>query len=137
MKKSEPVKKIILNGCLINTVCVFAVAALANLFPKEGFAPSFTTVAMILLFSMLISAAGLLLSLKRMNLAMRVFIHYITVAALFYLIFIVWGGFAARAIVTLFAMLLFTAIYAAAMLLYAVFKKRDKAPDTSDYEKQF
>ena len=138
MKAFGIIKRIIIHACLINTVLVFAVAALANVFSKEGLAPKFSTVAMILVFSLCIGAAGYILSVRKISGIFRVLIHYFSLALAFYMIFVVWGGFADRSSTTLIAMVLFTIIYAVAMVVYFIVKKRsDKRADDSEYESRF
>ena len=138
MKKIEVFKKVILNGCFINTVIVLLICVLANIYLRVGLAPNLRTIIMVFIFSMLTSAAGLILSVKKLSLAVKIIIHYLSVAALFYLIFFVWGGFADKSSLSFFAMVLFTVIYSMIMAIYlAVCKISRKKSENTEYESQF
>ena len=132
-------KRIVLNACLINTVLICALSALAYLFSsRAGFAPKLSTVAMILAFSFVISAAGYILSAGKLNTVVCVLIHYASIAAAFYMIFVVWGGFASRASTALIAMFFFTVIYAVSMIVYFIVKKKrsGKRKDSAEYSSE-
>lgn len=133
-------KKILTEACIYNTAAVLVLySAGALISGKSGLIPTLQSLYMILLFCVALSAANLLLVSKKIGTALRVALHYIVVTVIFYTVFIAWGGSAKNASASVIVMLVYTAVYAAAMLVYlAVSRKRRKqeSPEES-YMPQF
>lgn len=136
----DRLKHILFTGCAINSAAVLLLTAAANLFSIGGFAPKFSTVLMVLIFSFAVSFANTLMSFEQINLALRIIIHYAAVTAAFYVIFILWSGYAEKASTTLFIMCAYTLIYAVIMFIVCGIKRirrRKGAEKQNSYEAQF
>lgn len=136
----EKIKHIILTGCAINSAAVLLLCAAANLFSIDGFAPKFSTVLMVLIFSFAVSFANTLQKFKRLSLILRIIIHYALLGAAFYVIFILWSGFASKGRLSFLLMCAYTVIYAVIMsVIFGVerIRQRKKSEKENKYETQF
>ncbi len=113
-------KKILTEACIYNTVAVLVLySAGALVSGKSGLIPTLQSLYMILLFCVALSAANLLLALEKFGTPLRVALHFIVVTVIFYTVFIAWGGFARNASASVIVMLIYTALYAATMIVSA------------------
>ncbi len=118
------IRRIFTSGCIWMTgisLVFFAVAALINsteqTFGTLGI--SFPQYLLILLFSFLIAGAGLLLSLPRLHVALRILIHYAVILTGFIVIFAVAGNLNFDSSAKIFvAIVIFTFFYAIIMAVY-------------------
>lgn len=136
----EKLKHIILTGCAINSAAVLLLCAAANLFSIDGFAPKFTTVLMVLIFSFAVSFANTLISFERLSLILRIIIHYAAITAAFYVIFILWSGFSSKALLSLLIMCAYTVVYIIIMSVVCGIRRmrqRKKSEKENKYEAQF
>ena len=136
------VKKILCDACVYNTVAVLLLYSVGILLPNgSGLIPKLQYLYMILLFSVLLSIANRLLLSEKLNAFLRTVIHFICVAAVFYVIFIVWGGFSKSGSTTILILLAYTVIYFIFTAVYYIFRavRRKNKADVSDdsYESQF
>ncbi len=136
----EKLKHILFTGCAINSAMILLLTAAANLFSIDGFAPKFTTVLMVLIFSFAVSFANTLMKFDRLSLILRIIIHYVAISAAFYVIFILWSGFASKALLSFLIMCSYTLVYIIVMFtVYGIshMRKRKKAEKENKYESQF
>lgn len=136
----EKLKHIFFTGCAINSATVLLLCAAANLFSIDGFAPRFTTVLMVLIFSFAVSFANSLMGFERLNLAVRIIIHYVAISAAFYVIFILWSGFASKALLSFLIMCAYTVVYIIVMAVVCGIRRmrrRKKSEKENKYESQF
>lgn len=136
----EKLKHMLFTGCAINSALILLLSAAANLFSIGGFAPKFTTVLMVLIFSFAVSFANVLLKIDRITLVLRIIIHYAVLSAAFYVIFILWSGFSSKALFSFFTMCAYTLFYIAVMFtVYGIsrIRRRKKADKENNYESQF
>lgn len=136
----DKLRHILCMGCVINSVAVLILSAAANLFSIGGFAPKFSTVLMVLIFSVAVSFANTLMGFERLSFILRIIIHYAAVTAAFYVIFILWSGFAQRASTVLIIMFLYTVVYAVIMFIaYGIksIRQRKRSAVQDTYESQF
>lgn len=140
MKFSTAMKKILTEACIYNTVAVLVLySAGALVSGKSGLIPTLQSLYMILLFCVALSASNLLLASEKFGTALRVALHFIVVTVIFYTVFIAWGGFARNASASVIVMLIYTAVYAAAMIVYLAVsrKRRKKESPKESYMPQF
>lgn len=137
-KKSTLLINILKNTCVAFTIAVLALysAGMAFSTGDQKWIPTFTMVWMVLLFSLLVNLAGLLLKIEKLNHAVRVILHYITTAAVFYFVFLLWGGFGNKGNLIIGVMLIFTVIYAVTAAIIIAVKKpwRKKEQKATEYK---
>ena len=135
-------KKILTNGCVFYTVILTAFYTL-GLLAEDGvqWIPTLRIAYSLLIFSLCFSALNE--GVKRLPVSFpgKVFSHLAASAILYYLVFVLGGGFHKNGGSTLAAMLIFAAVYAIGFLFFAVFrwlfgsKKREK--EAKEYKSIF
>ncbi len=137
-------KKILTLGCIIYTILITAVYTFGLLFNDTGlWIPTLRIAYSLLGFSMGASAVYVLLDGLRLPFDGKLPLHFIATALLYYLIFVIGGGFSENGSSVLAAMLIFLAIYALGAIIVLVMrwllkdngeqkKKTNKKNDTSD-----
>ncbi len=135
-------KKILTNGCVFYTVIITAFYTL-GLLAEDGvqWIPTLRIAYSLLIFSLCFSALNE--GVKRLPVSFpgKVLSHLASSALLYYLVFVLGGGFHKNGGSTLAAMLIFAAVYAIGFLFFAVFrwlfgfKKKEKA--TEEYKSIF
>lgn len=137
-KKSTVLINMLKNSCVTFTVIVLALysAGMAFSTEEQKWIPTFTMVWMVLVFSLMLNLAGLLMKIERLNLAVRVILHYITIAVVFYIVFLLWGGYGDKGSLIIGLMLIFTVVYAVAMAITLCIKKpwRKREQKAADYK---
>ena len=133
MKKSSIISDIIKNGCLFFTVITMITYTLGSVLPSndKAFIPTLKWIFLFLLFSLLLSAANLLLRNKNYSTGLRLVFHFIATTALYFVVVILCGGFIANGSQTLVAMVLYILAYIIFAVIFAISngtkkKKRNK-----------
>jgi len=132
-------KKLFTRACVYNTFAVIICYSLSVIIPSlNGLVPKLSYIYMLFVFSLGLSLAGFILRSK-INGLLRVILHYIIITVVFYSIFIVWGGFAGKGTTTVVVMVIYTAVYAVIMGLYALIHRigKKKIEEETKYEEQF
>lgn len=96
MKSSVKLKHIISEGCVINTVLIVAMYAL-GLTVDAGLIPTFSRVIGVLGYSIVLALANSLFFASKMKVFPRLLIHFLSTAAVFYIMFVLVGGYKASA----------------------------------------
>ena len=135
-------KKILTNGCVFYTVILTAFYTL-GLLAEDGvqWIPTLRIAYSLLIFSLCFSALNE--GVKRLPVSFpgKVFSHLAASAILYYLVFVLGGGFHKNGGSTLAAMLILAAVYAIGFLFFAVLrwlfgsKKREK--EAKEYKSIF
>lgn len=137
-KKSTLLINILKNTCVAFTITVLVLysAGIAFSTGEQKWIPTFSMVWMVLVFSLMVNLAGLFLRIERLNLAVRVILHYITTAVVFYFVFLLWGGFGNAGNLIIGVMLIFTVIYAVTAAIIIAIKKpwRKKEQKATEYK---
>lgn len=146
MKFSHSAKVCVVLTSIINTLLVLIFSSASYFTPSlHSMSLRFSTVLMILLFSFLISAASLVLYVKRIGMFFRLLIHFALLCALLFIFVALIGNFAgespSRSAVLFISFLVFAVVYAAIALLVCAVKKtfsKNKTKETAtEYESQF
>lgn len=142
MKPLDITKKIAQRACVYNTVAVLVLYSLGRLLPNGvSLIPKLENLLLILLFSFALSTVNHFIRLTKSRLPLKLAIHYVTVAVVFYVIFIVWGKFAKNASFILVFMTVFTALYAliafASIGIGSLKRKSTTDSEEEKYESQF
>ncbi len=112
-------RKIISDGCIfytILTLLLYTGGMLASTREREWI-PTLGMLFTVLLFSVLFAAANYSVSHTKLTGALKLLFHYGVTALIFYVLFILWGGFSSSPATVLILMLAFTLVYAIAALL--------------------
>lgn len=119
MKQVFPyIKKLFIQSCVCFTLMTLFLFLIGSAVPAFGNAIAVSTILSLYLFSLLLSAANLLLLIPQIKIALRVLLHFIASIISFYSIFVVVGMKITAQREALTALLLFTIFYALLMGLY-------------------
>lgn len=110
LKTLPIIKKIITHGCVLNTVLLIVMYS-AGMLINENFIPTIDRVFSLLFFSLALAGANIFLFSRKLNFPLRLLVHYLFTAAIFYVAFILWGGYNGKASGVLIILVLFTLLY--------------------------
>ncbi|MBE6632695.1 MAG: DUF3021 family protein [Ruminococcaceae bacterium] len=142
MKKTNSIiSDIIKNGCLIFTIITVITYTLGSVLSSENkaFIPTLKWIFLFLLFSLLLSAANLLLKNKNYSTALRLGLHFIATTALYFVVVVLCGGFIANGSQTLVAMVLYILAYIIFAVIFAISNgtKKKKSNKEEKYDSVF
>ncbi len=103
-------KKAALQACVIYTVLLTAVYTLGA-FVNSSWVPTVQMVYSCLGLSLAVALLNLFLFSDRLVFFMRLLIHFVSIGVIFYLMFVVWGGYRANGGSVLTAMLVYLFVY--------------------------
>ena len=114
-KASVPavISEIISRGCIYYTVTsllLYTGGMLFSTFEREWI-PTLGMLIMLLAFTLLFAAINRLLLPSRLPAVLKLLIHYATTTLIFYVIFILWGGFSDKGSSVLVILLTYTVVY--------------------------
>ena len=141
MKSMHTVVKILSRACIFFTVAILLLYTVGTLISdiEHKWIPSLKTVYIVFVFSVLFSCANQLLFQAKIPSVLRLLIHYGITTLIFYILFVVWGGYDAKASSVLVILLAYTFLYAICALVFGIIRyvsgasKRDRA----EYAQQF
>ncbi len=115
------IKRILTNGCIFYTVLITAFYTFGLLAEgASGWIPTLRIAYSLLGFSVGFSALNELLASVPLGFAPRVLLHLVSTALLYYLIFVLGGGFRQNGGTTLAAMLAFAVLYAVGLAIVLI-----------------
>lgn len=134
-------KKILSDGCIFYTVITLVLYTGGMLFStvEREWIPTLGMMFTVLLFSVLFSAANYVVIHTKLTAVLKLLLHFAVTTVIFYVLFILWGGFAARGSAVLVILLTYTLVYAiAALVFFAVRRVRASVKNTdAKYENLF
>lgn len=117
------IKKILINGCVFYTITITAFYTFGLLAENSTqWIPTLRIAYSLLAFSMCFSAVNEVVGALRLGFVPRMGIHFAVNAVLFYLIFVLGGGFHTNGGSTLAAMLCYVFVYAIGAVIAAVLR---------------
>ena len=131
MSLKNALKQIFTRGCVLFTVLSVTMYSASAIFSGKlnGWIPKLDLILMLLIMSFSVCAANLLLKSEKVSSALRIPVHFIVLGIVYYMLFVIWGGFATNGATTLIALILYALIYAVCISVYymirGVFKKHD------------
>ncbi len=133
MKFSEKFKNIISEGCIINTALLI-VMYLVGVSLDEGFIPTLGRFFGILVYSLVLAFANSIFFSSKMKVFPRLLIHFFSTAAVFYIMFVVLGGYKTNAgsIIAIFG--LYLVVYAVVAAIVAAVRSILKADENEKKE---
>lgn len=140
----EPKKKIfprLLTKLIYPTTLYFTVITLflyiggaALNYGTTKMIPRLSTILIVLAFSFIINVANLILTMKKLNMALRVAIHYVTLAVSFFVLFINASDYRASNGLTIILLLSYTLVYAFICAIVFAVRRAVKNADTDASE---
>jgi len=122
-----PLKKILTNGCIFFTIIITAFYTFGLVIDKSGqWIPTLRVAYSLLGFSMLFSALCTAVGKMRMTYLPKLAIHFAACAVLYYLVFVLGGGFAKNGGSTLAAMIVFLFVYVLGAVVVSVGRRLTK-----------
>ena len=121
MKTLLQCKKILTQACVIYTFLVTAVYLLGNAVDSH-MVPTLNMVLALLVFSAVVSAANAFLFSDKLVFPIRLIIHYIATAVVFYIAFVVWGGYKDNGGSVLSILLIYTFAYVICAVIIGVYR---------------
>jgi len=114
-------KKTISNGCVFYTFFITALYML-GVYVDSHWVPTLQMVFSLLIFSFVLSAASLFLFSDKLIFSLRLLLHFVVTTTVFYIVFILWGGFQANGGSVLAALFVYLFVYLLAALLVFLFR---------------
>lgn len=138
---TSALKRIILNGCAIYTVLTLLLYTGGMLFStiEREWIPTISMMYMVLAFSILFSAANYTVTRTKLPALLKLLIHFAVTTLIFYVTFLLWGGFAESGSLVLTVLLCYTLVYAIfSIVLFAAKSMRSTAKNNETaYTSQF
>lgn len=136
MKLINLFKKTLTNACVIYTVILTAIYTLGA-FVNSSWVPTVQMVYSCLGFSIILSVLNIFLFSDKLVLALRLLIHFVSSSVIFYLLFIVWGGYKSNggSVLTAFLVYCFAYVLCGAIVgCYRYLKADNGEKNTGDAE---
>ena len=114
-------KKTLTQACVIYTFLVTAVYLLGNAVDSH-MVPTLTMVLSLLAFSFALSCANSFLFSDLLLFPLRLLFHYLATAFVFYITFVVWGGYRSNGGSVLMILLIYTFAYAICAVIVSVYR---------------
>lgn len=121
MKQLMWLKKTVANACVFYTFFITALYLL-GVYVDAHWVPTLHMVFSLLLFSLVLSATNTFLFSNRLVFALRLLIHFAITTFVFYIVFVVWGGFQANGGSVLTALLVYTFAYLICALVVFIYR---------------
>ena len=121
MKQLMWFKKTIGSACVYYTFFITALYLL-GVYVSSSWVPTLHMVFSLLLFSFVLAAANSFLFSDKLVFSLRLLIHYVTTTSVFYIIFVLWGGFQANGGSVLTALLVYSFVYLICALAVFVYR---------------
>ena len=110
MKQLMWLKKTICSACVFYTFFITSLYLL-GVYVESNWIPTLYMVFSLLLFSFVLAAANTFLFSDKLVFALRLLIHYAVTTFVFYIVFVLWGGFQSNGGSVLTALLVYTFAY--------------------------
>ncbi len=121
MKQLMWFKKTLGNACVFYTFFITALYLL-GVYVDSHWVPTLHMVLSLLVFSVVLAAANSFLFSNKFVFALRLLIHYIVTTAVFYIAFILWGGFQANGGSVLTALLVYSFAYVICSIIVFMYR---------------
>ena len=116
-------KKTLTNACVIYTFLVTSVYLLGAMVDSH-LVPNLTMILSLLFFSVALSATNSFLFSDILILPFRLAIHYIATTFVFYIAFVVWGGYKDNGGSVITILLVYTFVYIILALIVGLLRRR-------------
>lgn len=129
------------NGCFIFTLITVISYTFGMIIStsERSFISSLTSIYLFLILSICLAFANRILTNKKMNVALRLIIHFFITGLLFFAVIVLGGGYSESGFATLIAMAVFAVIYLIFALIFGIIsaKKEKKANAKKEYHSVF
>ncbi len=124
------------NGCVIFTVITVISYTFGMIISTgdKAFIPSLSSIYLYLGLSLILGFANKLLTNEKMNMALRLILHFLVCGILFFCVIVLGGGLAESGFATLIAMTTFTVLYAIIGSIYGVIRSKKERNRNSKKE---
>lgn len=114
--------KIITQGCVYYTAASLLLYVGGLLFStiEREWIPTLDMLLLLLLFTVSVSAANQLVLHSKLPMAVKLLLHYAVTLTVFYIVFILWGGFSDSGSAVLVLLLAFTLVYGIGALVFGI-----------------
>lgn len=137
-KQLSALKTVLCGACVLYTFFITALYILGYYIDKS-YVPTLQMAMSLLLFSAVLSALNSFLFSDRLVFALRLLIHYVSTTIIFYIVFVLWGGFQESGGSVLTALLLYTFVYVICALIILMFRylTAESRNSTKKYDNKF
>ncbi len=138
LKQLMWLKKTIGSACIFYTFFITSLYLL-GVYVDSNWVPTLHMVISLLLFSFVLAAANSFLYSNKLIFSLRLLIHYAATTTVFYIIFVLWGGFQANGGSVLTALLVYSFAYlicALVVFMYRYITAESRAKNT-EYKSVF
>lgn len=138
MKTLLWLKKIFTQSCVFYSFLITAVYLLGS-FVDSSWLPKPSMIGALLLFSVVLAIENSFLFSNKLVFSLRLLIHYIVTTIVFYIVFVVWGGYKNNGGSVLTVLLVFTFAYVLCAIIVAVYRylTAELRKDNSEYKQLF
>lgn len=110
MKQLMWLKKNVSNACIFYTFLITSVYLL-GVYVNSDWVPTLHIVFSLLIFSFILSVANSFLFSNKLVFSLRLLLHYLITTFVFYIVFVLWGGFQSNGGSVLTAVLVYSFAY--------------------------
>lgn len=114
-------KKTAAHACVFYTFFITALYLL-GVYVDSHWVPTLHMVFSLLLFSFVLAAANSFLFSNRLVFTLRLLIHFVTTSIVYYIVFVLWGGYQANGGSVLTALLVYAFVYLICTLLVFMYR---------------
>ena len=141
LKVLPVIKRILTNACVYFTafsLVLYTGGMIASGIERQWI-PTLSMIYAVFAFSILFSAVNQIVWNTRLAGVLKILIHYVATTAIFYVMFILWGGYTASPSSVLIILMAYTLVYAAASLFIFLLRYifSSKKNNSSAYSTQF
>jgi len=121
LKTLLKIKKILTQACVFYTVLITAVYLLGTTL-DSSWIPTPAMVAALLIFSAVLAASNAFLFSDKLVFPLRLLLHYIMTSVVFYIVFVLWGGYRNNGGSVLTVLLVYTFAYVLCAVIVGVYR---------------
>lgn len=146
-RSAVPLKHLSVIGRIISHACIYYTAASLALYTggmivsgiEREWIPTLKMMYIVFLFSLLFSSVNQLVLPARWPAVLKLLLHYDVSVLIFYVLFILWGGYSQSGSSVLIILVFFTLLYAAGALIYFLCRYASAAArsKSAKYDRQF
>lgn len=114
-------KKTVGNACVFYTFFITSLYLL-GVYVASNWVPTLHMVISLLFFSFVLAAANSFLYSDKLVFSLRLLIHYVATTVVYYIIFVLWGGFQANGGSVLTALLVYSFAYLVCTLIAFMYR---------------
>ncbi len=126
--------KTIKNGCTVFTIITVISYTIGMILStaEKAYIPKLKTIYIYLFFSILFAFANNILSSNKINVALKLTLHFLVSCSLFFCIAVIGGGLTSSGFATIILMFIFILAYILFAIIYFITNKKKETKEIND-----